>query len=261
MAEGMKDRWALVLGVSSGFGAAAAVALAGEGFHVAGVHLDRRSTMAGAVRVEDEIRRQGREALFFNLNAADPGRRSEVIGTLARRPADIRLMLHSLAFGTLKPFLAEESAGRIRPADLNMTLEVMAHSLVYWTQELRDAGLLTRGAQIYAMTSAGARRVWPTYGAVSAAKAALEAHVRQLAVELAPEGIAVNALQAGVTDTPAARRIPGSDAMLAAARAANPGGRLTEPEDIASVLVALSRSASARMTGNIIRVDGGEDLV
>jgi NAD(P)-dependent dehydrogenase (short-subunit alcohol dehydrogenase family) len=49
--------------------------------------------------------------------------------------------------------------------------------------------------------------------------------------------------------------------MLAAARAANPGGRLTEPEDIASVLVALSRSASARMTGNIIRVDGGEDLV
>ena len=111
------------------------------------------------------------------------------------------------------------------------------------------------------MTNAGARRVWPTYGAVSAAKAALEAHVRQLAVELAPEGIAVNALQAGVTDTPAARRIPGSDAMLAAARAANPGGRLTEPEDIASVLVALSRSASARMTGNIIRVDGGEDLV
>lgn len=261
MAEGMKDRWALVLGVSSGFGAAAAVALAGEGFHVAGVHLDRRGTLAGAVRVADEIRRQGREALFFNLNAADPGRRSEVIETLARRAAGIRLMLHSLAFGTLKPFLAEDPALRIRPADLDMTLEVMAHSLVYWTQELRGAGLLTRGAQIYAMTSAGARRVWPAYGAVSAAKAALEAHVRQLAVELAPEGIAVNALQAGVTDTPAARRIPGSDAMFAAALAANPGGRLTEPEDIASILVALSRSGSVRMTGNILRVDGGEDLV
>lgn len=261
MAEGMKDRWALVLGVSSGFGAAAAVALAGEGFHVAGVHLDRRGTLAGAVRVADEIRRQGREALFFNLNAADPGRRSEVIETLARRAAGIRLMLHSLAFGTLKPFLAEDPARRIRPADLDMTLEVMAHSLVYWTQELRGAGLLTRGAQIYAMTSAGARRVWPAYGAVSAAKAALEAHVRQLAVELAPEGIAVNALQAGVTDTPAARRIPGSDAMFAAALAANPGGRLTEPEDIASILVALSRSGSVRMTGNILRVDGGEDLV
>ena len=64
------------------------------------------------------------------------------------------------------------------------------------------------------MTSAGGHRVWPTYGAVSAAKAALESHVRQLAVELAPSGISVNALQAGVTDTPAARRIPGSDRCL-----------------------------------------------
>ena len=65
------------------------------------------------------------------------------------------------------------------------------------------------------MTSAGGHRVWPTYGAVSAAKAALESHVRQLAVELAPFGISVNALQAGVTDTPAARRIPGSERMFA----------------------------------------------
>lgn len=261
MAEGTGDRWALILGVSSGFGAAAAVALAGEGFHIAGVHLDRRRTLAGAEEIADEIRRRGREALFFNVNAADPGRRSEVIGALGKIPAGIRLMLHSLAFGTLRPFLAEDPALCIRQADLNMTLDVMAHSLVYWTQGLRSAGLLSRGAQVFAMTSAGAHRVWPTYGAVSAAKAALEAHVRQLAVELAPSGIAVNALQAGVTDTPAARRIPGSDAMFAAARSANPGGRLTEPGDVASILVALSRSESAWMTGNVLRIDGGEDLV
>ena len=261
MAEGTGDRWALILGVSSGFGAAAAVALAGEGFHIAGVHLDRRRTLAGAEEVADEIRRRGREALFFNVNAADPGRRLEVIGALGRIQAGIRLMLHSLAFGTLRPFLGEDPALCIRQADLNMTLDVMAHTLVYWTQELRSAGLLSRGAQVYAMTSAGAHRVWPTYGAVSAAKAALEAHVLQLAVELAPSGIAVNALQAGVTDTPAARRIPGSDAMFAAARAANPGGRLTQPGDVASILVALSRSESAWMTGNVLRIDGGEDLV
>jgi len=113
---------------------------------------------------------------------------------------------------------------------MNMTLDVMAHSLVYWVQDLYRAGLLQEGAKVFAMTSAGGRRIWPAYGAVSAAKAALESHVRQLAVELAPVGISVNALQAGVTDTPAARKIPGSERMFAHALEFNPGRRLTTPE-------------------------------
>jgi enoyl-[acyl-carrier protein] reductase III len=111
------------------------------------------------------------------------------------------------------------------------------------------------------MTSAGGHRVWPAYGAVSAAKAALESHIRQLAVELAPSGISVNALQAGVTDTPAARRIPGSDKMFSLALESNPGKRLTTPEDVAELIVALSLCGSTWSTGNVIRVDGGEDLV
>ena len=268
----LQGRWALILGASSGFGAATGKALAAAGMNIAGVHLDLRSTLPQAKAVIAEIEAQGVTARFFNTNAADPDRRTRVLDELAAQmgPGEtVHVLMHSLAFGTLKPLIpplredgspgAREDA--IDPAQMDMTLNVMAHSLVYWTQELRSAGLLSRGAQVYAMTSAGAHRVWPTYGAVSAAKAALEAHVRQLAVELAPSGIAVNALQAGVTDTPAARRIPGSDAMFAAARAANPGGRLTQPGDVASILVALSRSESAWMTGNVLRIDGGEDLV
>jgi enoyl-[acyl-carrier protein] reductase III len=267
MATEDMQKWALILGASSGFGAAAALALARNGFNVVGVHLDRRSTAANAEKIAAEIREMGRQALFFNLNAADPERRSEVIqacrDAVASDPRSdgIRLMLHSLAFGTLKPFIAGDSAGWIKSADLNMTLDVMAHSLVYWTQDLFAAGLLKKGAQVFAMTSAGARRVWPTYGAVSAAKAALESHVRQLAVELAPAGILVNALQAGVTDTPAARRIPGSEQMMARALDSNPGKRLTTPEDVAEFLVALSQCKSLWTTGNVLRVDGGEDLV
>jgi enoyl-[acyl-carrier protein] reductase III len=111
------------------------------------------------------------------------------------------------------------------------------------------------------MTSAGGHRVWRTYGAVSASKAALESHVRQLAVELAPHGIAVNALRAGVTDTPAARKIPGSDTMFRRALESNPGKRLTAPEDVAELLVSLSLHESTWTTGNVIGVDGGEDLV
>jgi enoyl-[acyl-carrier protein] reductase III len=260
------QKWALVLGASSGFGAAASLALARHGFNIAGVHLDRRATAANAEKIVAEIRSLGLQALFFNVNAADPARRAEVIQAI-REKADsepgggIRSMLHSLAFGTLKPYIGDDAAGIIKPADMNMTLDVMAHSLLYWTQDLLAAGLLTRGAKIFAMTSAGGHRVWPTYGAVSAAKAALESHVRQMAVELAPHGISVNALQAGVTDTPAARRIPGSDQMFSRALESNPGKRLTVPEDVAEILVALSLCGSTWATGNVIRVDGAEDLV
>ena len=265
--ENNSKGWALILGASSGFGAASATALADAGFNIFGVHLDRRATIANAERVAGEIRNKGREALFFNANAADAERRAEITQacreTLSRNndESGIRLFLHSLAFGTLKPYIGTEPGTGIKPSDMNMTLDVMAHSFVYWTQELMAANLLGKGAKLFAMTSAGSHKVWPTYGAVSAAKAALEAHVRQLAVELAPFGIAVNALQAGVADTPAARRIPGSDRMFDQALKTNPGGRLTTPEDVGILLSALAVCESSWMTGTILKIDGGEDMV
>ncbi len=260
------QRWALILGASSGFGAAACLALARNGFNIFGVHLDRRATLPNAERIASELRALGRQVRFFNVNAADPERRAEVISAcrqvLAEDPGTtgITAMLHSLAFGTLKPYIADQAGSAIKPADMNMTLDVMAHSLVYWVQDLRAAGLLQRGAKIFAMTSSGGHRVWQTYGAVSAAKAALESHIRQLAVELAPLEISANAIRAGVTDTPAARKIPGSDIMFERAAASNPGRRLTTPEDVGEVLVALSLMNSAWLTGNVIGVDGAEDL-
>jgi enoyl-[acyl-carrier-protein] reductase (NADH) len=211
------------------------------------------------------VRDAGRQACFFNVNAADPERRTEVLQASAASMSNTQAttgfscVLHSLAFGTLKPYIGE-SQNAIRPADMNMTLDVMAHSLVYWVQDLFAAGLLPKGAKIFAMTSAGGHRVWPTYGAVSAAKAALESHIRQLAVELAPFGISANALRAGVTDTPAARKIPGSGRMFEHALATNPGRRLTTPDDVAAVLVALALCENTWLTGNVLGVDGGEDL-
>ncbi len=266
MADKTNSKWALILGASSGFGAASSLALARNGFNIIGVHLDRRATAGNAEKTAAEIRGMNRQAHFFNLNAADPVRRSEIVEACRGLASSdggegVRLLLHSLAFGTLKPYIAKDTGSAIKPNDMNMTLDVMAHSLVYWTQDLFSAGLLKSGAKIFAMTSAGSHRVWPTYGAVSAAKAALESHVRQLAVELAFSGISVNALQAGVTDTPAARKIPGSDRMFAHALECNPGKRLTAPYDIADFIGALALSRSTWMTGNVIKIDGGEDLI
>lgn len=259
--------WALILGASSGFGGAASIALAKAGMHIFGVHLDRRATMPNAEQITAEIKHAGREAVFFNVNASDPEKRREVLDQMEKILADrgesssVKVVLHSLAFGTLKPFVAPSPKDTITQAQMDMTLDVMAHSLIYWVQELVARQLMVRGGRVYAMTSSGGTRVWAGYGAVSAAKAALESHIRQLAMELAPLGITANAIRAGVTDTPALRKIPGHREIVQTALQSNPAGRLTTPEDVAAALVVMSRPETYWITGNVIGVDGGEDVV
>ncbi|HEV8610112.1 MAG TPA: SDR family oxidoreductase [Thermoanaerobaculia bacterium] len=266
MAGETRTRWALVLGASSGFGEACSIALARAGWNIFGVHLDRKSTQPNVDRIVAEIAATGRKAEFFNVNAADDGKRAEVIAAIAgaceNAPPEgrVSVMLHSIAFGTLKPFFGQPRENAVSKAQLEMTVDVMGHSIVYWTQDLFFSGLLSPGARIFAMTSAGDHIVWPAYGAVSAAKAALESHVRQLAVELAPHRVAVNALRAGVTDTPALRKIPGNEQMIERVQAMHPAGRLTTPADVAGALVALCADGAAWVSGNVIGVDGGEDV-
>lgn len=251
-----QSRWALILGASSGFGEATALELAARGYDIAGVHFDRRETMPHAAGIQDRIRALGRQAVFANGNAAEDSFRAGVIARLDALQAEVAVLLHSLAFGSLKPLLGcGEVASR---RQLEMTSDVMGHSLVYWVREVIASGRMTRGGRIFAMTSEGSTRAIPSYGPVSAAKAVLEAHIRQLAVELAPQGITANAILAGVTDTPALRRIPGNERLLTAASTRNPSGRLTTPADVARCIAALCDEGTYWMTGNTIRVDGGE---
>ena len=263
-----RECWALVLGASSGFGAATAKAWARAGFGIIGVHLDLRGSIATAHAVRDEIAGFGVPVVFHNVNAADDEKRAAVVMAISelfddRRAAGedpmVGAMLHSLAFGTTLHYITDDPGRKeLSRKQLEMTADVMAHSLLYWTRDLFHADLLKRGSRIYAMTSEGAILAVPTYGAVSAAKAALEAHVRQLALELAAAGITVNAIRAGVTDTPALRRIPGWEQLTQAAITRNPHGRLGRPEDVADALAALATPQTHWMTGNVIGVDGGE---
>ena len=258
-----KQPWALILGASSGFGEATALELARAGMNIFGLHLDRRDKLQRVEELQEKIRALGREAHFVNNNAALDDTRQECVAELTRRAADppgtLRVLMHSLAFGSLKPLVgAEEVVSRNQ---LELTADVMGHSLVYWVQDCLRAGLLDRGARIFAMTSIGGVRAVPNYGPVSAAKATLEAHIRQLALELAPAGITATAILAGVTDTNALRQIPGYEKILEVARLRNPSRRLTLPEDVARTIAALCHPATYWMTGNTIHVDGGENIV
>lgn len=253
--------WALILGASSGFGAATARILAHRGMNVVGIHLDSKATLPNAQAVQADVEDAGRQAIFINMNAASADKRARAIERMSEAGVKVKVMLHSLAFGSLKPMVGETREESLDQKQIEMTLDVMANSLVYWVQDLVWANLFADDARIYSMTSEGNQRVMTHYGAVSAAKVALESYTRQLAIELAPHNIKVNAIQAGVTDTPALRAIPGHEEWVDHSRRRNPYRRLTTPDDVAHVIAELSRPGVCWMTGNVIRVDGGEFIV
>jgi NAD(P)-dependent dehydrogenase (short-subunit alcohol dehydrogenase family) len=260
------NEYVLVLGASSGFGRSSAIALAREGYHIFGVHLDRAAGLKQVEEMRQQLSDLGVRHHFYNVNAADPARRAELMEEMKSEMSKhsdsrIKMMLHSLAFGTLKQFVSQEGAEVITQKNLEMTLDVMANTLVYYTQDLVTNGLMKDGGRIVGLTSAGATRVLPMYGAVSAAKAAMESYCRQLALELAPFRITVNAIRAGVTNTPALSKIPGSDVIMANAHMRNPYHRLTTPEDVAKVLTLLVKDEAEWINGVVLGVDGGEDSV
>ncbi len=263
MSGELKGTWSIVLGASSGMGRASALALADRGSNIVGVHLDTSDREAEIEALIRDLRAKDVCVHFFNENAASDRARQRVLSE-AREiigPAGVKVLVHSLAFGTLLPFLPEPGVDAIiTPKQMDMTLSVMAHSLVYWVQDLFRDGLLPPGAKVFALTSAGTVRVSKNYGAVSAAKCALESHVRQLAAELAPHQVAVNAIRAGITLTPSFLRIPESEELGRRAEEFNPHHRLTTTGDVAESIALLAQYPTSWMTGNVVGVDGGEVL-
>lgn len=272
MLEFTPGEWALVIGGSSGFGLATAKALGRRGMSVCVVHRDRRGAMARIEGDFDEIRSHGCGFLSLNLDALSTEGRTTALDALQDAMGTdgrVRMLLHSIALGNLKPVApvppshrqeTEYGEALIEDEDMARTVYSMGTSLLSWVQDVFARQLFAADARVFGLTSEGNQIAWRGYAAVSAAKSALEAVSRSIAVEFAPYGIRSNIIQPGVTDTPALRVIPGSERMRAVAERRNPFGRLTRPEDVAEFICLMCSPEAAWVNGAIIPVDGGERI-
>ena len=250
--------WAIILGASSGIGLECALRLAKNGINIYGIYLRKKNNVIDAII--NDIKKFKVDVIYKKANASNEESRQIIIKELQNiSEINIKFLIHSIAFGTLKKMI-DKDKNELSKKNIDMTMDVMCNNLIYWSQDLFHNNLFSKGSHILSMTSSGGRKNWENYGAVSMAKASLESATRQLSLELSPYEIAVNTIQAGVTDTKALRLIPGSDQMINKAIEINPHKRLTTPSDIADFLELLINYKSSWMTGNVIRIDGGEDI-
>jgi enoyl-[acyl-carrier protein] reductase III len=254
--------WALILGGSSGLGLATAKKLAHHGMNICVVHRNSRFQEAEITFEFNKIKAEGVQFVSFNLDAINAEKRDAIILELQQQMepnAKIRVLVHSIAKGNLKPMISEDGPS-LKNDDFNLTINAMAISLYDWTKAIFESNLFAKDARIISFTSEGNTRTWKDYAAVSAAKVALEAITRSIALEFAPFGIRANCIQAGVTDTMSLRLISGSEKIKEHTVLRNPFKRLTTPEDVANVVYLLSKDEASWINGCIIPVDGGEHI-
>ncbi len=252
--------WAIVLGGSSGFGFAAIEKLASHGMNIAVLYREIASTE----RILREkfatlSAKTGVTIAQFNMNALHADGRNSFIqefSKLAGHKYCVRLLLHSIARGNLKPLVGDEDVLSIE--DIQLTTYAMSTSLLDWTRDLLQAHFFHSDARIIGLTSEGSHKYVENYAAVSIAKASLQSLVTYMAVELSKYGLKTNLIQAGVTETPSLKRIPGSDELIEFSKRRNPMGRITQPADVANVIYLLCTDESAWINGSLIHVDGGE---
>ena len=235
----------LVTGGSRGIGKAIALRFASLGAARVAIGYMRGDSAAEETAVE--LRILGAEPVLVRGNVAS-ARVAEEVAELG--PLDV--LIHSAATGVIRPALETDDK------HWDWTLSANARALLSLTRAAAPS--MPKGASIVGLSSLGSVRVLENYALVGASKAALEALVRYLAVELGPQGIRVNAVSAGVVETGALEHFPNREAMLEMGRA-NPVGRIVTPVDIAACVTFLCSPEAEMIRGQTLVVDGGWSLL
>jgi enoyl-[acyl-carrier protein] reductase III len=244
-------RLALVTGGSRGIGRAICLELARGGADVAFTYFRNE---AAAAETTAAIEALGRRAVTFRGRVDTADRCLEVVERAAGALGGLDVLVSNAASGVARP------AMDVTEHHWDWTVNTNARALLFLTQAAVPHLEARRGGSVVGLSSLGAGRVLKDYTLVGISKAALEAAIRYLAVELAPRGVRVNGVSGAVVDTGALQHFPDGEGMLAAGRARTPAGRLVEAEDIARVVAFLVSDAAAMIVGQTIIVDGGYSL-
>ncbi len=266
MSEAANERWAVVLGVSAGTGAAIARSLARDaGLNIFGVHRGNHPEEAEALRREVEA--AGRKCLF---RIAEGGKADNVTrgADEARErlpPKSVHMLVHSLANGSVGALVALPGEPVLHPKQITKTFESMAHSFVYWTNALLQRELFSPGARILALSNPLGHTILPQCGAIAATKGALEVYVRYMAHALGPHGYRVNMLLFGALETHALKTVMAEEEdRVAAIRHVHerwaPGRRLVKAEEVARFVSVLAGEDAAWFNGAVIDFSGSETL-
>ena len=242
----MNDASVFVTGGSRGIGRAIALRFAADGAKRVGVGYLRNDTAAEAVG--EELREAGAEAVLVRGNVSS----ERVLGEVAEA-GPWNVLVHAAATGVARPALETEDK------HWDWTMNANAKAFLSLTRAV--APRMPEGSSIVAISSLGSLRVLENYVLIGASKAALEALVRSLAVELAPQGIRVNEVSAGVVETRALEHFPNRDQMMEMAQTRTPAGRMVEPEDVADVVAYLASPGAEMIRGQTLIVDGGYSLL
>jgi enoyl-[acyl-carrier protein] reductase III len=246
-------RVALITGSSRGIGRAIAMELAARGADIVVNYLRKRTAAEEAVA---GIQAQGRRAMAVKANVGDAAQIEAMFDRVRSEFGRCDILVGNVASGVVRPIT------QVEDKHWDWTLDINARSILRCARHAVPWMEAQGWGRIVALTSFGSTRVFSDYGVIGVSKAAVEALVRYLAVELAPKGIVVNAVSPGIVETDALRFFPiDVRETLDQAAARTPARRVTTPEDVARVVAFLCSDDAAMIVGQTIVVDGGWSLL
>lgn len=207
--------------------------------------------------VEELVGEFGQGTSLHPCDVSNDAEIAAFFGKVREETDRVDLMLHSVAFAP-KEALEGDFVSTTREA-FRMAHDISAYSLVALARE--TAPMMTNGGSIVAMTYYGSKKVVPHYNVMGVAKASLEASTRYLAYDLGPKRIRVNCISAGPVQTLAARGISGFSAMMKHYQERAPLKRSCEPSELGEIGVFLASDGAAAITGQVIYVDGGYEIM
>jgi enoyl-[acyl-carrier protein] reductase III len=252
MTKPLCNKVALITGASRGIGRAIAMQLASMGAHVAVNYARNEDAAQDTVKT---LSGYGVKTFPIQANVGDPIAIDNLVQAVLQELGDIDILIHNAALGAFKP------VHKLKLNQWELSMDVNTKALFLLTQKVLPSMEKKGQGTIIAISSLGAHRFIPDYGAIGISKSALETLIKYLAVELAPKGIRVNCVSGGPIDTDAMRSFPHYEELKKEIIRRTPAGRIGQPEDLASVVGFLVSPESNWIYGQTLVADGGLSLI